>query len=182
MDWNKFQYNPLPRGRLAVDTRAFRHRGGAAFDPRGDVQVVGDADKLRKNPVTAEDVVSRSARLFVGLSVAKVNPVTGELEVVREFSPEDAITITRRVRTFQTGAPDATFLVGRGIFKYAPGVAPTEDSLQIIILDFEAKDEAEFEEQMGELAEVLAQDLEQQLVFVELQRAGIPYRVLRVTP
>ncbi len=180
-DWNQFV--PVPRGALPVDLRRFRFRAGnyrASFEPRGDVRCFGNPATLRhKNPAERFDVVPLTARLFVGLNVGQVPTHTID-EVVR---------LTRAIRTEQGSPPDASFLAQRGLFTdERTKEIVEENSVQVVIFEFGREREPperrqqRFEAEMEELGEKLARALDQQVIYVELQRAGIPYTVLRVTP
>jgi len=169
-DWN--QYLPLPRGTYVVDTRTF-HSEGAEFVPEGSTVTIGDAEGLQRNPVIARVKEKQlAARLFVGLSVGK-KP---------KYVVEDVIRVTKKVRTFQTGNPGASFLLQKGTWKAGPGDFVDEDSVQIIIIDEHGRSEVEFETEMAELAEVLAQELEQDIVFVDVQVNGVHETTLKVVP
>ena len=170
-DW--LQFNPIPRGTYPCDMRRFRCRR-ARFEPRGPVYAVGDVSRagLRKNPRERIDVVPRAARLFVGLNVGQ-DP---------KYTVDDVVRITKRVRKEQGELPDSSFLLQRGLFTDEVTAATVEEnSVQVVIFNFD-EDEAKFEDEMGALAETLARELQQQVVYVEMQRRGIPYAIYKVTP
>jgi hypothetical protein len=90
---------------------------------------------------------------------------------------DDVVAIVRRVRDEQVGSPDSTFLYQRGLYtsKKHKGAVEDEEGTQIIVLnlpEFGAK-HSEFRQQMLDLAEVLATELEQEEVIVEIQKGGI---------
>lgn len=166
----------MPRGALPADLRRFRFNNRkyhVSFEPRGDVHCCGDPAnlKLRRNPVERLDVVPLTARLFVGLNVGQ-KPT---------YSVEDAVKLTREIRTRQGALPDASFLAQRGLFTdEKTREIVDENSVQIVVFDFSG-DQEFFEAQIEELAEELAQKFQQQVIYVEMQKAGVPYTVLRVT-
>lgn len=170
-DWT--QFNPIPRGTYPCEMRRWRHRR-AQFVPRGPVYAFGDVSRfdLHENRRQRIEVVPLTARLFVGLNVGQ-EPT---------YSVDDVVRVTKRIRKAQGEVPDSSFLLQKGLFTDEVTAATVEEnSVQVVIFDF-GGDEVKFEDEMGELAETLARELQQQVVFVELQRKGVPYAVLRVTP
>lgn len=161
----------VARGRYYCETRTFRCKK-AKFRPSGDMHAWGDVSQLQANPRERVDVVPLTARLFVGLSVGQ-RPT---------YEIEDVMKVVKRVRKGQGAQPDSSFLFQKGFFTdEVTAETVEENSVQVVIFDF-SSDEDKFEDDMGEIGEALAQELHQQVVFVELQRHGVPYRVLRVTP
>lgn len=156
-------------GTYPVDMRTFRHRG-VKFAPEGPVYETADARALRYNPVKRVDVVPRTARLFVGLSVGK-RPT---------YSVDDVVAFTQKVRAKQSASPDASFLFQRGVYTDKNNDVVNEESVQIVIFSF-GDDKEVFEGQMIELAEALIKSFQQETIYVELQEKGIPYTVLEVT-
>lgn len=159
----------MPKKKIAVDLRTFRHRG-VEFRPTGKVIEVGEVPQVEENPVKRHTVAPLTARLFVGLSV-------GQDET---WTVEDVIGITQEVRLRQKEAPDASFLVQRGLYTDRSSEVVREDSVQVVLFNF-GTDQAAFEDQMTELAEVLIDRLQQETIYVELQKSGVPYSVLEVT-
>lgn len=156
--------------RIPVDMRTFRHRD-VLFAPKGDVLKVGNGETpVLPNPVERQTSVPLTARLFVGLSVGQR----------KAWTVEDVITITQKVRTRQGADPDASFLLQRGLYTDRANEIVREDSVQVVIFDFSSK-QTTFEKQMGDLAERLIKALKQETIYVELQKAGVPYAVLKVT-
>ncbi len=151
----------------AVDMREFRH-GQVRFVPKGPVIEVGSTDRLNYNPVTRSPAVPLTARLFVGLNVGQTPT----------WSVEDVIRVTQRARLEQKTAPDASFVLQRGLYT---DKAENEDSVQVVVFNFGDPEDV-FEQQMIALAEALIRELQQEKVYVELQRAGVPYVVLEATP
>jgi hypothetical protein len=160
----------LPKGTYCCDMRRFRHRG-VHFIPNGPVYAVGDSTRLQFNPIEEEDVVPLTARLFVGLSVGQR----------ATYTVDDVVKITKRVRQQQGQSPDSSFLLQKGIYTDKANEIVEEDSVQIVIFSFDESDKKEFQRQMGELAQVLAEELDQETIYVELQERGVPYRILKVT-
>lgn len=166
--WDKYT---IARGRFYADTRTFRCRK-AKFRPVGEVYAWGDVTKLRANPTEKIDVVPLTARIFVGLNVGQTPT----------YDIQDVMRIVKRVRKKQGATPDSSFLFQRGFFTdEVTAETVEENSVQVVLFDFSG-DEDKFEEDMSELGETLATGLQQQVVFVEMQKRGVPYRVLRVTP
>jgi hypothetical protein len=149
--------------------------GGCSFRPQGRLHVIDDAGALsglRGKAWTSEDTLA--ARLIVGFNVG-ASPV---------YSIEDLIPIVRAVRTKQTGDPSASFILQKGIYQHrdpSKGVVQ-EDSAQVLIIDMAGLGEAAFENQMVELAEIIARQMQQEIVIVEIQKNGITQRVHGVEP
>jgi hypothetical protein len=161
----------MPKRTYPCDMRRFRHRK-VRFNPSGDVYSFGDhaRHRMRENKAERQDVIPLTARLFVGLSVGEKST----------YTVDDVARITKRVRTEQGELPDASFLIQRGIYTDNENRVIDEDSVQVIIFSFSG-DAEEFEKQMVELAEVLIDELQQETIYVEMQRGGIPYSVFKVT-
>jgi hypothetical protein len=156
--------------RIPVDMRTFRHKN-VTFTPKGPVLKVGSGETpVLPNPIKRETVIPFTARLFVGLSVGQEDA----------WTVEDVIDITQRVRVKQGADPDASFLLQRGLYTDRAQEIVREDSVQVVIFDF-GEDQEKFEGQMGDLAETLIKELKQETIYVELQKAGVPYAVLKVT-
>ena len=155
--------------KIVVDMRTFRHRG-VEFRPSGEVIEVGEVPQLEANPVKRHAATPLTARLFVGLSVGQE----------KAWTIEDVITVTQEVRLRQKESPDASFLVQRGLYTDRSNEIVREDSVQVVLFSF-GDDQATFEDQMVELAEELVDRLRQETIYVELQKAGVPYTVLEVT-
>lgn len=155
--------------KIVVDMRTFRHRG-VEFRPSGEVIEVGEVPQLESNPVKRHAATPLTARLFVGLSVGQD----------KAWTVEDVINVTQEVRLRQKEAPDASFLIQRGLYTDRSNEIVREDSVQVVLFSF-GDDQATFEDQMVELAEELVDRLQQETIYVELQKAGVPYTVLEVT-
>jgi hypothetical protein len=164
-----FEDNKLPKGSYHLDLRKFRMKK-VTFKPTGPVCVVpcGGEEHRDANPAKRLQGAQRSARMFVGLSVG--NKPT--------HTVDDVVAITRRVRQAQGADPSSSFLLQRGVYQGSTGVVE-EDSVQVVILDFGTKAKL-FEKQMVELAETLARELQQEVVYVEMQRNGVRTVTLEV--
>jgi hypothetical protein len=157
-----------------TDMRRCRH-AGFAFNPYGPVVEISDAPA--DNPLKSrQPVTPLTARMFVGLSVGR-QP---------RWSVDTVVSIVRRVRRAQRAPADASFLFQKGLYTYKRGEGKgrvvEEDSVQVVVLNFGAEKQATFEKRMIALAETLARELEQETVYIELQKSGIPYEVLEVVP
>jgi hypothetical protein len=122
---------------------------------------------LRGKAWTSEDTLA--ARLIVGFSVG--NAPT--------WTVDDLIPIVRAVRTKQSGDPSASFIMQKGIYQHRDphrGVV-VEDGAQVLIINMSDATPEEFEDQIIELAEVIAKKLDQETIIVEIQRNGITQRV-----
>jgi len=160
---------PKPKRSYNCDMRRFRHRK-ISFNPSGPVYAIGEQGRLQANRAERQDVIPLTARLFVGLSVGEKST----------YTVDDVVRITKRVRKQQGEMPDASFLIQRGVYTDNENRIIDEDSVQVIIFAFDA-DEKAFEKQMVELAETLIDELQQETIYVEMQKSGIPYAVFKVT-
>jgi hypothetical protein len=172
IDWQRLS-NPIGRGAYRVDTRRFRHRN-VSFDPTGALYVVGDVNARGQNPIAERYPEQIAARLFVGLKVGNVE----------RWSLDDVLSVTRETRVAQVGDgdPGASFLYQKGIYRETSGAIIDENSVQVIVLNLTGATQEEFEAQMVEVAETLARRLEQEQVWVELQRNGVHVATLKVVP
>lgn len=165
---------------LPVDLRRFHHQG-VTFRPDGPVIEIGSAPLLSYNPVERTPAIPVTARLFVGLSVGQE----------ATWTIDDVVRITKRVRVKQGAAQDSSFLLQRGVYTDNSQNIVDEDSVQVVIFDFAQppgfwrrvffKRASVFESQMVELAETFVRELRQETVYVDMQRAGVSYLVLKVT-
>ena len=120
----------------------------------------------------ASDSPMLAARLFVGFNVGS-RPT---------WNVDQLVELVERVREDQGEKPDASFVAQRGIYTSSvDGETVTEDGAQVIVLDLETP-EAQFKEEMVQLAEVIARDFEQELVIVEFQKGGLVVQTFGVTP
>ena len=137
------------------------------FRPTGDIAIVGEADRLQPNPKGELFVgASTSARIIVGLSV-KDNP---------KYDYDDLVEI---VQTFleRRGAPvDATFLIQQGIYRSEIDQTSVvrEKSSQVLIMNLGWPSDEEFVADMEALSDAILDKLEQEKVYLEIQRGGIP--------
>lgn len=156
--------------RYNINNRALHWRKGS-FHPNGVIQVIGNR-RMFSNPVLETFDETFAARVIVGFNRLGKRAVT-----VKQL-----ISIVREVRTEQVGNPSSSFLLQRGIYQHRSGEIVEEPGAQVMIIDVTGATQKEFERQMVELAEVIAEELEQESVIVELQRNGITQRTLSVGP
>lgn len=145
----------------------WRGRNGqrCSFHPLGKREQIG----YLANREVWESDETWSARFFVGFNVGH--------DTV--YAMEDLIAIVRAVREAQTGDPSSSFLYQRGIYKHKAGDVVEEPGAQAIIINMGETPTA-FRKQMIELAEVIAKDLHQEEVVLELQRNGVLASVMGV--
>lgn len=156
---------------LPTDNRAAwwsKPDGWGVFRPNGRRSVHG----YRPNPKTWQGGKETwSARLFVGFNVGA--------DTV--WTMNDLIEVVRRVRQKQSGDPSSTFVSQHGLYKHSDtGMVVEEPGGQVIIIAPGTPPD-EFQEQMVELAETIALDLEQAEVVVEIQKRGIVQDVFGVS-
>jgi hypothetical protein len=92
---------------------------------------------------------------------------------------DDVVRIVRRVRKQQVGDPAATFVLQRGIYTHTAKddgdrLTVDEKGAQIFLLNTPelGTSVTVFKKQMEDLAEILATDLRQEAVILEIQRGG----------
>ena len=154
---------------LPADTRPAywsTSEGWGMFQPNGRKRWSG----YKPNKKTWESADTWSARLFVGFNVGQ--------ETVYEM--DDLVDLVRRVRERQTDDPSSSFVYQKGIYKHHSGEVVEEPGAQVILINLGATPE-QFEKQMVELAEAIADEMSQEEVVVELQRNGIVQRVFGVS-
>ncbi len=146
------------------------HGGWGSFRPHGRRSCHGKRYQPNKKTWSGGQE-TWSSRLFVGFNVG---PRT-------EYEMADLIAIVRRVREAQTGDPSSTFVSQRGIYKHQDsGLVVEEPGGQVIIISPGTSPDA-FTGQMVELAEEIAEELDQEEVVVEIQRRGIVQDVFGVS-
>lgn len=144
--------------RLNVNTRTYLP-GGARFEAIGERKRFG---RIR-NPRTATYGKALGARIFVGFNVGSR----------QRWHMSDVVKIVKRVRNAQVGTPNATFLAQTGIYKPPGGKAVAERGAQVILIDEQGLDPVSWSAQMEQLGEVLAGELRQKEVLVEIQHGGL---------
>jgi hypothetical protein len=148
--------------------KTFRPVGQTYEAVDGQLRPIGP----RNNPIERIGGGGLSARLFVGLSVGD-KPT---------YSIDDVVRATIEVRKSQGLGADASFLIQRGVYTHSgSGQVVTENSVQIIILDFEGRSKAAFTQDVTQLAEDLRARLRQESVIVEVQERGVVQDVYSVT-
>jgi hypothetical protein len=168
---------PIVHANLGETTHRLKSGKVKRFRPVGRTYIIDSDGSLRpqspkENPVERLGGGGLAARLFVGLSV-RDTPT---------YSIDDVVRATVEVRKQQGASPDASFLVQRGVYTHGDsGQVVTENSVQIIILDFEGRSRAAFTEDVVGLAERLRQKLQQESVIVEIQERGVVQDVYSVT-
>jgi hypothetical protein len=157
---------------LGEVTHKLRSGKTRRFRPTGEVYLarsgrLASAEERRDNPVEKITGSGLSARLFVGLSVGDAPTWTLE-------------NVVDAVWTFRAGG--ASFLIQKGIYQDAEGARVSEESVQVVILDFDSQTEEAFTQSMMKLAEHLREKFRQDSVVVEIQRKGVVTDVYSVTP
>ncbi len=166
---------------IHADPRPFVWQGkqpgqGGSFRPNGKLihVLVGNTQAI-PNPNAFETAGNKvlAARLFVGFNVG--GKPTWKLP--------DLVKIVAAVRLKQKRDPDASFIAQKGIFtSHLTGTTIVEDGAQIILINLHNDPLPKFRAQMEHLAEVIAKKLKQELIILELQRAGITLRTIGVQP
>jgi len=158
-----------------------RHGEIGWFEPNGPLRVyTSTSAELRPNRELWSDAEPlHAARIIVGFNV----------EDKPRWDLDDVVDIVRRVREQQTGNPSSTFVMQRGIYAHTEKAGHDrqvvdEKGAQIILLNTPDMETGtrEFQHQMVELAEVLATELLQESVILELQKGGIVQKTIGVGP
>ncbi len=159
---------------LPVDTRPAvwnKSVGWGMFTPNGRRKLHGKKGYEKNAERWRSGSDTWAARLFVGFNVGQ--------DTVFEMA--DLVAIVRRVREDQTGDPSSTFLSQHGIYRHQSGEVVEEPGAQVIIINMGATP-AKFENDMTALAEVIAEEMDQEEVVVELQRGGVVQHVIGIGP
>jgi hypothetical protein len=113
-----------------------------------------------------------SARFLVGFNVH------GE----HHWTEDDLIRFFIEIREKQGRSAGATFLSQRGIWQPIGGRRePDEEGAQIIILNEDELDERTFIDEMASLGEELARRMDQDAIYLDIQRAGLVIESLSLT-
>jgi hypothetical protein len=145
----------------------------ARFTPRGEVSYYGDFSQVsrRTNPENWSSKDTLAARLFVGFSVND-EPT---------YTLDDLVELVGTLRR-EAGKPNASFMTQRGIYQHHDSRhIVQEDGAQVIIIDTWSTPVDDFREEMVKLAEIIAEQMQQEEVIVELQRNGISLEVIGVS-
>lgn len=161
---------------IPADIRQARWQGPrgkrGTFRPNGTVQLVGARTAIENPAAWSSDEPLQAARLFVGFNVG-AKP---------RWKLDDLVRVVKRARKAQGHAPDASFLVQKGIYTRKSGETVTEDGAQVVVLNTEGDAQPAFQREMVELAEAIATTLKQEEVILELQRGGVVQRTFGVVP
>lgn len=148
---------PANLGRTVYNVGGTLHR----FVPRGSFVRYGSTKANPVEPLVGTKLLA--ARFIVGLNV-RGKP---------KWKVDDVVPIVVRVRHAQGYGAGATLLTQKGIFQASPD-APLdeENSVQIIVINYEGATEKRFKKDMHQLAEALRRELDQDTVLVEIQKSG----------
>lgn len=164
----------IPFDNRPVAWKAGRRGITGLFKPNGAISWYTTERDLTENPLRWEGGSETwTGRVIVGF--ARLNKP--------DVTLKDLIRVTRRMREHQTQDPSATFLLQKGIYRHKEsGTVVEEDGAQVVIIDTHDTPPKKFEDQIVELAEAIARELEQEEVIVEIQKNGISQRVVGVGP
>jgi hypothetical protein len=122
-----------------------------------------------------------SAMVIVGLcerpdATATKGPVHG-CPSDKRHTMEEVITLVEELREHQAHEPGATFIPQKGVYKRAGGAVIEEDSIRVIVLNLGKESRQAFKEHMFDVASALAKRLNQDMVILEFQQAGVTEHV-----
>jgi hypothetical protein len=153
--------------------------GTREFLPNGKFHGRGTGGRLLANEVAGDFIKwsssapMLSARLFVGFNV-------GEKP---RWTLADLMALVRRVLEQQTGDPSSTFIAQRGFYLHRDTrYVVEEDGAQVVIFPDSDEPRDSFEARMVELARVIAADMQQAEVIVDISRGGISQQAYGVGP
>lgn len=168
------------------------HGDMVKFKPVGPLIEVGDASEFyaentRSNPILEDaDAPSQGARIHIGFNVG----------TEQRWTMTDVIDIIFNVRRAQVakaiksgyakphphgGDVGASFVARKGLWQPVHSKkAEPEDGAEIMIMNIIHEHKAKFRQDMINLAEVLADDLEQNSVLLEFQEYGVVKRILSI--
>lgn len=146
-------------------------RSAGYFQPHGDFERHGS---LQENPRTwSGQKAVWSARVIVGFKRRGKKPATLNM----------LVRIVKRVRTQQIGDPSSSFLTQRGLYRHNDtGEIVDEPGAQVVLIDTHNTPPKVFEQQAEQLAEIIARELDQAEVIVEIQKNGVSQSVFGVGP
>lgn len=136
-----------------------------------------------RNPVIwgeGEYPDSLAGHLFVGLNVGQ-SP---------RYTVRDVMRIVKRLRTEQTGVPNSTFILQKGIYKDQPSVddpkdygVVEEDSVQVVVFREDPKIETKpsFRAHMIEIGEKICRELRQRTVILDLKQNSTTIELMGIT-
>lgn len=147
------------------------HAAKGSFRPAKPLklyQVGKSLTEIRKNPAGWIGEKVWAVRIIVGLNVGKTPT----------YSIGHVVELVRRIRVGQNSFPDASFLIGKGMYSSETTGTVKEDAVQVIILNVPPASETEssrqFLKNMLDLAEELRSSMQQEEVIAEFQHGGIP--------
>ena len=156
-------------GVLHANPGPFSYRGPegryGSFRPSGSRIRVGRV--YQPNSWFSEKPVL-AARILVGFNV-------GEKPT---WTLEDVVAIVKSVRT-EESKPDASFVAQRGFYRHkVTNKLVEEDGAQVIIVDILGMSYREFVLEMVWLAKIIARELRQEEVIVDIQKDGVTQKVI----
>jgi len=134
---------------------------GLTWNPTGLSEPQGDPRYVWSSPG------GLSAHLYIGLNLGPAP----------RWSQQDVVQIVKKVRTEQTGNPNSSFLMQRGVYTQEGVGVVDEQSVQVTLYDEGGTTPEVWYEQMTALGQVLADKLCQDTVLVELRNKDITYFV-----
>jgi len=149
-------------------------KNSGSFYPDGPLQLHGDRAALQSNPEHWTTRDTYAARIIVGFERKGKRPAT----------LNQLVRIVRRVRKEQVGDQGATFLSQRGIYQRTKKQVIDEPGAQVLIINTPGMKTSpkKFAAQMLALAEVIATELGQDEVILEMQKNGITQQTSGVGP
>lgn len=162
----------MTRHTLRLNPGSFACRAGR-FTPKGPMSYYGDFSRVsrRTNPERWRSQDTLAARIFVGFNV----------DDAPTYNLDDLVDLVGELRR-QQGKPNATFMSQKGIYQHHNGPIVQEDGAQIIIIDTWNTPAEDFIEEMVNLADLIAENMSQEEVIVEIQRNGVSIEVIGVGP
>lgn len=153
--------------------------GGGSFAPSGKLECHGDASVLSNPRRWESEADTWSARVIVGFRPRDAPP---DLKVDARQKEDLLVRLVRQTREAQVGDPGATFLTQRGLYRHVEsGEVVDEPGMQVILINTtEGVTPKQFERQVEDLAELVADKFDQEEVIVEIQKNGVSQQVFGI--
>ena len=156
--------------------------GGGSFTPSGKLECHGDRAILVNPRRWESEADTWSARIIVGFRPKDAPPSLRLTERDAKEKEDLLVRLVRLTREAQVGDPGATFLTQRGLYRHVEsGEVVDEPGMQVILINTaEGVTPKQFERQVEDLAELIADKFDQEEVIVEIQKNGVSQQVFGI--
>jgi hypothetical protein len=155
---------------LHADLRPISIAGKGRFKPEGRFRTHGSGELSGRTERTGTRLLT--ARFFVGFNV----------HGKPHWTEDDLIKFFIEIREKQGRSSGASFLTQRGIWQPLGGRRePDEQGAQIIVLNEDGLDEKTFVNEMAALGEELTRKMDQDAIFLDIQKSGQVIEAMTLT-